>query len=74
MKQAKETTMKAVIAMALQVGFSTAISAIAFILGGLWLDKRLGTIPLFTLIGSALGLVVALYLVWQIVKPLQKIK
>ena len=74
MKQAKETTMKAVIAMALQVGFSTAISAIAFILGGLWLDKRFGLTPLFTLIGSALGLVVALYLVWQIVKPLQNIK
>ena len=66
--------MKAVIAMALQVGFSTAISAIAFILGGLWLDKRFGFTPLFTLIGSALGLVVALYLVWQIVKPLQNIK
>jgi hypothetical protein len=74
MKQAKETTMKAVIAMALQVGISTSVSAIVFILGGLWLDRRWGTIPLFTLIGAALGLVVALYLVWQIVRPLQKMK
>ena len=60
--------------MALQVGFSTALSATLFILGGLWLDRRFGTIPLFTLIGSALGLIVALYLVWQIVRPLQNSK
>lgn len=65
---------RAVVAMALQIGISTALSATLFILGGLWLDRRLGTIPLFSLIGAGLGLTVALYLVWQIVRPLQKMK
>ncbi len=72
MPNQSEVKIKAVLAMALQVGISTALSAILFILGGLWLDRRFGTIPLFSLIGAALGLSVALYLVWQIVRPLQK--
>jgi len=67
-------TTKAVIAMALQVGFSTAIAATLFIGGGVWMDRRYGTAPLFILVGAALGLISSLYLVWQIVKPLQKIK
>ena len=67
-------TLKAVIAMALQVGFSTAICATLSIVGGLWLDRNFGTSPLFILLGAALGLATSLYIVWQIVKPLQKIK
>lgn len=67
-------TLRAVIAMALQVGFSTAISATLSIMGGLWLDQHFGTSPLFILIGAALGLATSLYIVWQIVKPLQRMK
>jgi Putative F0F1-ATPase subunit Ca2+/Mg2+ transporter len=73
-KQNAEMTTKAVIAMALQVGFSTAFSATFFILSGLWLDQKLGKMPLFTITGAILGLASSLYLVWQIVKPLQKLK
>ncbi|MBI5422016.1 AtpZ/AtpI family protein, partial [Candidatus Peregrinibacteria bacterium] len=42
-------TLKAVIAMALQVGFSTALCATLSIMGGLWLDRHFGTSPLFIL-------------------------
>jgi F0F1-type ATP synthase assembly protein I len=69
-----ELTTKAVIAMALQVGFSTAITATLSIIGGIWLDRYYGLSPICTLSGVALGLIASLTLVWQIVKPLQKIK
>ncbi len=67
-------TMKAVLAMAMQVGISTALSTTLFILGGVWVDRHYGTTPIFILVGAVLGLVCALYIVWQIVQPLQKMK
>jgi predicted F0F1-ATPase subunit len=73
-KQNSQMTTKAVIAMALQVGFSTAFTATLFISGGVWLDRHYGATPRFTLTGIALGLIASLYLVWQIVKPLQRKK
>jgi hypothetical protein len=60
-----------VVALSLQIGISTALSAIVFILGGLWIDRQIGTIPLFSFIGGILGMIMSLFLVWRIVKPLQ---
>jgi hypothetical protein len=73
-KQNSTMTTKAVIAMALQVGFSTAFTATLFIGGGVWIDRHYGVSPLFTLSGIVLGLAASMYLVWQIVKPLQRKK
>lgn len=56
-----------VLNMALQVGFSTAITATAFILGGRALDQRFETTPLFSILGIILGLTGSLYLVYEIV-------
>lgn len=67
-------TLRAVVAMSLQVGFSTAICATLSIMGGLWLDQRFNSSPLFILVGAVLGLASSLYIVWQIVKPLQRMK
>jgi len=67
-------TLRAVVAMSLQVGFSTALCATLSIMGGLWLDRNFGTSPLFILVGAALGMASSLYIVWQIVRPLQKMK
>jgi F0F1-type ATP synthase assembly protein I len=65
---------KDVAIMATQIGFSVSLSTVFFILGGRFLDKYLETSPLFMIIGAILGLFFSLYLVWQIVKPLQQIK
>ena len=63
---------KAVAGMAVEVGFSTAFTTLFFILMGRYIDRLLQTRPIFTLVGIALGLITSLYIVWKIVKSLQK--
>lgn len=50
-------------------GFDLGLNFIISILicagGGYWLDKWLGTLPLFMLVGSLLGFVAGLYVIWQ---------
>ncbi len=45
----------AYIALFSEVGFVLLIAVLAGVLGGYWLDQRLGTVPLFVLIGFAIG-------------------
>jgi F0F1-type ATP synthase assembly protein I len=58
--------------MALQIGFAVSATTVGCVLGGRWLDQRFQTAPTFVLLGMGLGLFLSLYLVWEIVKPLQK--
>jgi len=60
--------------MSLQIGFSVAFSTVFFILIGRWFDQHYDKSPLFIALGAFIGLTVSLYLVWQIVKPLQEKK
>jgi len=43
----------------LGIGWYVALCLIGCVLGGLWLDSRLGISPLFILLGVGAGLVVA---------------
>ena len=56
----------------LGLGWYIAGSIILGTGSGLWLDRRLGTLPLFTLLGVVTGGVVALYGVYRLVSPLMK--
>lgn len=56
------------------VGWFIGISILLGVLGGLWLDNKFGTKPLFVIIGLVLGLVVAGYGVYQMLLPLIKDK
>lgn len=38
-------------------GFELAFSGVIFCLFGLWIDRQLGTVPLFTLVLAVLGFV-----------------
>ncbi len=51
------------------LGWFVAVSVVAGILGGYFLDKATGTTPLFTLIGTVLGSVVAFYGVYKMILP-----
>jgi len=56
------------------VGWFIGISILLGILGGLWLDRKFDTKPLFVIVGLILGLVVAFYGVYQMLLPLIKDK
>jgi ATP synthase protein I len=45
----------------LGLGMTLAVTVLAGLGGGYWLDGRLGTRPVFLLLGGALGLGAALY-------------
>ncbi len=52
------------------IGWYIALSIVIGIGGGVWLDKKLNTIPIFMLVGVVVGSVVAFYGVYKLVKPL----
>lgn len=52
------------------VGFFIAGSIILGVVGGRWLDGRLNSAPLFLIIGLLLGIVVAFYGVYTMLRPL----
>ena len=51
------------------MGWYVAISIVGGILGGVWLDRQLGTTLVFTLVGVLLGTVVAFYGLYRMVQP-----
>ena len=60
----------AIVLQLVGVGWYLASCVIICLVGGLWLDGRLGTLPIFTLVGVVLGLVVAFYGAYRMVLPL----
>ena len=56
------------------VGWFIGISILLGVLGGLWLDSKFNTKPLFVIFGLILGLIVAGYGVYQMLLPLIKDK
>ena len=54
----------------LGVGFFVAISIILGVVGGRWLDGKLNSEPVFLIIGLLLGIVVAFYGVYLMLRPL----
>ena len=54
----------------LGVGFYIVACILGGILGGLWLDKKFNTEPIFLLVGLVLGLVVAFWGVYQMIIPM----
>ena len=56
----------------LGVGFFIGGCIVLGVLGGLWIDDRLDTKPVFIIIGLVLGISVAFYGVYQMLLPLIK--
>jgi ATP synthase protein I len=52
------------------VGFFIGICIVSGVFAGLWLDEKLNTEPLFLIGGLVVGLAVAAYGVYQMIKPL----
>jgi ATP synthase protein I len=45
----------AYLALFSEIGLVLLIAVLAGVLGGYWLDQRLGTVPVFVLVGFAIG-------------------
>ena len=58
----------------LGVGFFIGGCIVLGVLGGLWIDDRLSTEPVFIIVGLVLGIFVAFYGVYQMLLPLLKDK
>ena len=52
------------------LGWYVALCIVIGVAGGVGLDKLVGTIPLFTLLGTVLGSVVAFWGMYKMVQPL----
>ena len=52
------------------VGWFIGLSILLGILGGSWLDTKLGTKPIFLLSGLVLGVIVAFYGLYRMLVPL----
>jgi hypothetical protein len=64
---------KGTLVIALQlvgVGWYVAICIVGGLFGGLWLDRQLDVLPVFTLIGIILGTVMAFYGMYKMLLPL----
>jgi F0F1-type ATP synthase assembly protein I len=57
-----------VLAIASQLGVSLAVPLVFFVVGGIFLDKKVGTSPLFLLIGIVCGFIGAGYALYDTVK------
>lgn len=62
------------IGTAVTLGFGTAVSLAVLAGGGVWLDTKFDTAPLWSLIGLFLGLVAAGYQLYELVLASQKHK
>ncbi len=56
----------------LEVGWFVGIAIVAGVLGGIWLDNKVGTRPLFVIIGLILGFATAVYGAVRMIVPLLK--
>jgi hypothetical protein len=54
------------------IGWYIGLCVAGGILGGIWVDNKLGTSILFTLVGVVLGTAVALYGTYRMISPLMK--
>ena len=47
------------LSLAMHLGWTMVFSLVVPLLAGIWLDRKLGTMPLFTLVGAVLGILAA---------------
>jgi F0F1-type ATP synthase assembly protein I len=57
----------AYLALFSEIGFVLLVTVLAGVLGGYWLDQRLGTIPIFVLVGFGTGSVSGSVACWRLI-------
>ncbi|MGD0018721.1 MAG: AtpZ/AtpI family protein [Candidatus Limnocylindrales bacterium] len=57
----------AYVALFSEIAFVLLVAVLAGVLGGYWLDQRLGTVPIFALVGFAFGTVGGAVACWRFI-------
>jgi ATP synthase protein I len=57
----------AYVALFSEIGFVLLIAVLAGILAGYWIDRQLGTVPVFVMIGFAVGTVSGAVACWRLI-------
>ena len=57
---------------ALDLGIRLGLSVVIGVVGGVLIDNWLGTMPIFTLIGVAVGIGAAMYSIWDVARDEMK--
>lgn len=60
-----------ILGLSLHIGIFIVVSVLFFILLGLYLDRRFGTLPLFLIIGVIMSLIASMFEVYRIIKSLK---
>jgi ATP synthase protein I len=50
-----------------EIGLVLLVTVLVGVLAGYWLDLRLGTVPIFVLVGLAIGLTAGALAVWRMI-------
>ena len=58
------------VAIGSQIGLTIAISLVGFLLAGIWLDRKFGTMPLFTVASVIVSMVAVAVEVRYIILPI----
>jgi len=74
MKKEENFALFYALSIAMQLGFFIVAPIGGFIILGIYIDKYMDTSHLFVIIGILVGLIVTVYEVWHILKPLFKNK
>jgi ATP synthase protein I len=56
----------AYVALFSEIAFVLAITVLVGVLGGYWIDQRLGTVPIFVLVGFGLGITTGGVACWRL--------
>ena len=57
----------AYVALFSEIGFVLLIAVLAGVLAGYWLDRQLGTVPVFVLVGFAVGTTSGAVACWRLI-------
>jgi len=57
----------AYVALFSEIGFVLLIAVLAGVLAGYWLDQQLGTVPIFVLVGFAVGTTSGAVACWRLI-------
>ena len=57
----------AYIALFSEIGFVLLVTVLVGVVAGYWLDQRLGTIPIFVLVGFAIGTASGAVACWRLI-------